>query len=85
MDGLQYSGNLGLLQLGYMQHDIEGGGDLHFLHDSGIAGGAQDQQLAALGGLPLQQHQQGLQDGVAEARPNGDVLQQPLYVIQYNN
>ena len=55
---------------------------LHFFHDGSSAGGAQDQQLASLGGLFLQQHQQGLQDGVAEARPDGHILQQPLYVIQ---
>lgn len=82
LNGLENSGNLRLLQLRHMQHHIEGGCNLHLLHDQGIAGCAQDQQLAALGGLPLQQHQQRLQDGVAESGPDGDVLQQPLDVVQ---
>ena len=65
-----------------MQDDIEGCGDLHVFHDSSHTGGANDQQLAPLGGLFLQQHQQGLQDAVAEPGANGYILQQPLNVIK---
>ena len=65
-----------------MQDNIEGGGDLHVFHDSSHTGGADDQQLAPLRRLLLQQHQQGLQDAVAEPGTNGHVLQQPLNVIK---
>ena len=35
----------------------------------------------AIAGLLLQQHQQGLQDAIAEAGADGDILQQPLDVV----
>ena len=82
LDGFQHSGDLHLLELGHMQDDVEGCGDLHVFHDSSNAGGADDQQLAPLGGLLLQQHQQGLQDAVAEPGADGHILKQPLDVVK---
>ena len=82
---LQHCHDFWLLQLGHIQHHVEGGADLHVLHDSPSTGGPQHQELSPLGRLLLQQHQQGLKDRVAEAGSNCYVLQQPLNVIQYDD
>lgn len=58
--------------------DVDGGAEsvqhLHLLEDVPAAGRPDEQQLPALRGRLLQQHQQSLQHQVGEAGADGDVI-----------
>mmetsp|Transcript_18438 Transcript_18438/g.48130 ORF Transcript_18438/g.48130 Transcript_18438/m.48130 type:complete len:560 (-) Transcript_18438:737-2416(-) len=80
-DGL----DVGLAQRRHAEADLERRGEVHAAQHVAVAGGAHHKEFPTRRRHALHQHQQRLEHRVGEARPDGDVLQQPLEVVQHDD
>ena len=68
----QHGGQLaGVLHGGHTDLPVEGGRDVELLHHRELRGGGHDEEAVALGGRGLEEGDEGLEDGVGEARADG--------------
>mmetsp|Transcript_45593 Transcript_45593/g.145204 ORF Transcript_45593/g.145204 Transcript_45593/m.145204 type:complete len:213 (+) Transcript_45593:686-1324(+) len=73
------------IQRPHPQLDVENFIHLHVLQDLAGAGGADHEQLLAVGRGALHEDEEGLQNHVGESGADGDVFQQPLDIIQHHD